>query len=384
MKPVDQFLESVREGFSKNRTGDWTHIALLLLALVAVAIALSVWARRWRRRTGERQRIEAAVASAGLRPADRDFLTRIATTDGTTLLDVMLVLAAFERATARALRAETPVPRPAEGSVFERVGRLRKTLGFSPMPAHHWLLSTRELVAGDRIAVGGAAATIADVNEASLAVDLPPRTAHSQAPAAVVNLTIVRSDDSRYLARVRVLAHEPIPGAATEGSGAPPPRRVYFGHDEQPERQQNREHVRVRVQGPVAVRIVGPTKHHPGHENAEHAPDDAAERDGLAGPLQAGTLADVSAGGLSLDLPIAADGPIPRGARVHCSFTLDASAAFEMLAAVVSDAGTGPGAGKQHLRASFTGLGEAERDRLAAAVTRLQRRPPSDGGTGTA
>ena len=89
-----------------------------------------------------------------------------------------------------------------------------------------------------------------------------------------------------------------------------------------------------------------------------------------------GALVDVSAGGLAVDLPVAAIVLPTVGSHVRCSFALGEGARFEGLAALVLAVGTIPGSGVRHLRASFVALADAERDRLAAAVAQHLRSPP--------
>jgi hypothetical protein len=341
MTPVDQFFTTVRDVFAKNRDLDWVQIGLIFGATVAVAIVSSVWLGRWRSSRRVAGRIDALAAAARLTSIDRDYLRRMAAAAGLPVIEVMTSLAPFEHATAAALASEPPALRPIAGSSFERVRHLRRALGFSPLSPHLWLLSTRELVEGDRVTMSGAAGRVVEVNEASFAIDLPASAA--PAPGTSVPLAIDRADDARYLAQVPVLAVEAPPAESSAVC------RAFFAHDEQPDRQQQREHVRVRVQG--TVRIADPVG------------------------AMSGTLVDVSAGGLALDLPISAGGSIRRGAHLRCSFTLGERETFDELDAVVVAAAAGPRAGTQHLRLSFTSLAEPARDRLAAALAKHQRRP---------
>jgi hypothetical protein len=244
-----------------------------------------------------------------------------------------------------------PILRPADGSRSDRVRRLRKALSFSPLPAHLWLLSTRELVVGDSVGTGGVSGHVSEINEATFAVDWPETAA--VVVGALTSLTIDRIDDARYLARVRLLQVDALP--------APAGSRAFFAHDEQPERQQDREYTRLRVKLPVTVQLTDPAK--------TPSPSPPASI--------AGTMVDVSAGGLALDLPVSPAGTVVRGAHVRCSFTMDARGTFEGLAAVVVAAApaTGQPPGVQHLRLSFIALDDTDRDRLAAAVARHQGSP---------
>jgi hypothetical protein len=376
MTPVDEFLGSVREVFAENRAGDWTRAGLVLAAAVAFSINVGWWFGRRRRRLAAARRVEAlAAAAGGLSATDRAFLARIARDAGQPLPEVMSTLVVFELATARALAIQPPSFRPAAGSVYEQVQLLRKALGFSPLPAHHWLLSTRELSSGEPVTLGGLTGHIVEVNEATFAVDFPAHAPVSVGGGAA--LGIIRIDDSRYLCRVRVLAVE----TASSGTGA---CRAFFSHDEHPERHQNRAHVRVRVAGPVMVQVAEPAKmaaEAPPTVRAAGAPQSSPQvtiepgSAAAAGGLT-GTLVDVSAGGLAVDLP-AETMPLPAiGSHVRCSFALGDGPRFESLTALVLGVETVPGTGIRHLRASFVALTDAERDRLAAAVAQHLRTPP--------
>ena len=303
------------------------------------------------------------------------------------MIEVMTVLAAFEHATAALLAHEPSTLRPVSGSRFDRVRRLRKALGFAPLPAHLWLLTTRELVVGDSVAMGGVSGHVSEVNEAAFAVDWLETAA--VVVGALANLTIDRPDDARYLARVRLTRVEPIPAPEHAGGsigGAPAGSRAFFAHDEQPERQQDRAYTRVRVKVPVTVQLTDPI----GPPRASATPAPVPPTTAATAPATkpatttaapasiAGTTVDVSAGGMALDLPVSPiAGAVVRGVQVRCWFTLDARATFEGLTAVVAAAApaTGPAPGVQHLRLSFIALDDIERDRLAAAVARHQGGP---------
>ena len=205
MTPVDQFLHSVQESFAENRATNWTKLGLLVFTVVALSVGLSVWMRRRRARRALEKRIHAVLSGAGLSSLDLGDLTRIAATGNLPLIDVMTVLASFEHATAALLAGETPTLPPVRGSWFERVRHLRHALGFSPLSRHLWLLTTRELVAGDSVAMRGINGRVAEVDEASFAVDWPAGIA-PLVEGAEVNVTIDRVDDARYLARVRLLS----------------------------------------------------------------------------------------------------------------------------------------------------------------------------------
>jgi hypothetical protein len=401
MRPVDQFLSSVREVFARNRTTDWTEVGLLLLGVVLVATALGVWRTRRRARLETSRQVEAVAARSGLQARDLDYLRRIASDSHLSLLDVMTRLPPFERATAAALASKVPPLRPADGSGYEHVRYLRKALGFSPLPAHHWLVSTRELVAGDRVDISGRPGQVVEVNEASFAVELPGATPFDV--GVVGTLAIARPDDSRYIARVRTLgvmeivpdAEKAAPAPANRGPQAgavravdPDPqrqRRYFFAHDERPDRRQDREYVRVRVSGDITLRSVeglGQGGAPQDSARLEEATDAGRAAPPLSDQALLGTLIDVSAGGLSLKLARDGNGPLVslgdwKHVKVLCSFHLrDGQHRFERLEAVVATVEALRPAGQGfHLGLAFTSLGDSERDRLSAAVAAEQRAP---------
>lgn len=355
MRPIDQFLRSVQDSFAENRSTNWPRLGLYIVVLVGISVAMSAWMRRRRRRRSHAAQIQAVLSRAGLSNDDFTDLTRIAVAGEVPVLEVMTRLAAFEHATARWMADEAAAIRPSPNSRFERVRRLRRALGFSPLSAHLWMLSTRELATGDSISTNGVHGHVVEVNEASFAFEWPVTAALAE--GATVSITIERPDDARYLARVQVLQSEDIRTVTTASGAHAPGRRVFFSHDENPERQQDREFSRLRIDVPIQIQV-----------------NDTAE------PVS-GTTVDVSAGGLSLHLPATAAGPVIRGSHVRCWFTLDEHATFEGLVAVVVDARAIAVPRSQNLRLAFTALAEADRDRLVAAVARHQRSTPASGSS---
>jgi hypothetical protein len=386
MRPVDQFFASVREVFARNRSTDFTQVGAVLLAVILVTVAVGFWVAKRRARLETSRQLAGVANRAGLSAADLAYLRRIAQAANLTLLEVMTRLPSFERATAEALLVKVPPLRPIEGSGYERVRYLRKALGFSPLPAHHWLISTRELIAGDRVTVSGHPGRVSEVNEASFAVDLPAATPVALGGlGAVGTLAIARPDDSRYLARVRGLGVDP-PGVPDGG------RRFFFAHDERPQRQQDRAYVRVRVSATVTLRVLGGVDAAGTAEDARPGTGPGAlGAPGSDAPAETltGTMVDVSAGGLSMKLgPREGEAPLARmdmgdwrHSRVLCSFELRDGQRFENLAGVVATVENLRTAGQGiRLRLAFSGLTESQRDRLSAAVAAEQRAPPAPEG----
>jgi hypothetical protein len=384
MRPVDQFFASVREVFARNRNTDFTEVGAVLLAVILVTVAVGFWFAKRRARLETSRQLAAIVTRAGLSAGDLAYLRRIAQATNLAVLEVMTRLPSFERATAEALLVKVPPLRPIEGSGYERVRYLRKALGFSPLPAHHWLISTRELITGDRVTVSGHPGRIAEVNEASFAVELPAATPVALGGLGTVGtLAIARPDDSRYLARVRGLGVDP-PGAPDGG------RRFFFAHDERPQRQQDRAYVRVRVSATVTLRVLGGSDAPGTVEDALQgtAPGVLGSEAALTETLT-GAMVDVSAGGLSLKLgPREGEALLARmdmgdwqHSRLLCSFELRDGQRFENLAGVVATVENLSPAGQGiRLRLAFTGLTDAQRDRLSAAVAAEQRAAPAPEG----
>ena len=363
MRPIDQFLHSVQDSFAENRSTNWARFGLCIAVVVAVSVAASAWVRRRRLRRAIAERIQAVLSHAGLSNDDFGDLTRIAAVGQVPVLDVMTRLAPFEHATARWMADEAPAIRPAPNSRFERVRRLRRALGFSPLSAHLWLLSTRELASGDSVSTGSVHGHVAEVNEASFAVEWPVTAVLVEGNA--VTITVDRSDDARYLARVQVLQSAAVPSVTTAAGARPAVRRTFFSHDENPERQQDREFIRLRINVPIKIQVIDAPVVSGGARAA------AARPTWPAAPVS-GTMVDVSAGGLSMNLPVSPARAVVRGSHVRCWFTLDEHATFEGLVAVVVDgrAVAVPRPGTQTLRLAFTALSDADRDRLATAVAR--------------
>ena len=362
MTPLDQFLHSVQDSFEANRSTNWAKVGLVVVPTAALVFGLAVWRKRHRAHRELATRIQSILSAAALSDSDFDDLTRIAAAGQLPVIEVMTVLASFEHATANLLAGEAPTLHPADRSWFERVRRLRKLLGFSPLSPHLWLLSTRELVVGDSVSIGGTGGHVIQVNEASFAVDWPLSAVLVE--GALCTVMVDRPDDARYRSQVRLLRLESLAEITTESGGAPAGRRAFFAHDEQPERHQDRQFTRLRTHAAVRVQV------RDADEGTTANPTSAAPR--------TGTMVDISAGGIALNLPLSVGGPIACGAEVMCWFTLDSDAAFEALTAVVMAVGPAVGAplGEQHLRLSFVSLTEAEQDRLAAAVARHQSSPP--------
>jgi c-di-GMP-binding flagellar brake protein YcgR len=185
--------------------------------------------------------------------------------------------------------------------------------------------------------VGGQPGTVAEVDEATFSVELgEPPSAPVGLPAT---LTLVHVREARYQLLCRLAASHP----SQEGAWL-----LTFEHDEAPARVQQRQYARVRADGIAAIRqLSGP------------------EGQPARGADIAGRLVDVSGGGAQ----VSSRARLPAGQLVQLSLQV-AGERFEAVRAVVLSSDPDKDGHRAHLE--FTGRPGAERDRLAAAVTRAE------------
>jgi len=333
---METFLKSVGRAFLENREAlPRVELALLLLlALVGAAHLLSLVRRRW----GRRARYRALAQERGLSADELRWTSALARQSGVAPLHLLTHLDVFEKATAQALRGEPP---SGAAGTSARVRRVRQALGFDRLASHTPLLSSRELQPGTAIRVLDRPGTVTEVDEAAFAVEV------AEPPAAPVGepmtLGLVHAREARYQLACRMVTAHPAPGGGW---------RLAFQHDEAPQRLQQREYARVRADGIAALRPIS------GWEGLPQRSADVAAR-----------LVDVSGGGLQVVTRVR----LPAGLLAQASLQVGGER-FEALRAVVIDSVRAGDGWRAHLE--FTGHGGAERERLAAAVTRaeLQRR----------
>jgi c-di-GMP-binding flagellar brake protein YcgR len=335
---VDAFLGSLRAAFRAH--GDGSAAALgAAAAAVALLVATLVVLSRRRRARARRVAFAGAVAARGLGAEDAALVEGLAAAHDEPALDLLTSLAAFERATARALGRSAP------GDLPVRIRRLRRALGFDRLGPRGSLLTTRELEPGTRVALAGVRGEVRDVDEARVVVDADRPLAFST--GAAVPLALVRPGEARYEARCPLLATSP------DG------RRLALAHDERPVRHQLRAFVRVPVRRPVELAP------RPGPGGGPPAAAEALR----------GWSRDVSEGGLLVLAPRA----LAAGARVECAFALEEGGApFAIEAEVIAAKARGGDGVELHLE--FARLEPATRDRLAAAIVRLDQRATTGRG----
>lgn len=335
---MEPFFDSVARAFQGNRAA-LPRVELAILALLALVVLLQL-AGLARGLLERRNRFHRLLAARGLSAEDVRFAAAMAARAAVEPLDLVTHLDAFERATALALGHGAP----AGDEAAARIRRLRHALGYDRLPAHTPLLSTRELSPGVALEVAGQPGVLVEVDEAGLTVEVrePPAAPAGQQ----VSLTLAHAREARYVLGCRLAAAHPQPGGGWH---------LRFEHDEHPARQQQREYVRVRVDGPIVLRPVAPWQ--PGLP-------------ALAAEVHA-RLVDLSGGGAAATCRAA----LPVGALVRASFAVG-GAAFDGLRAVVL--GCHAEGGGHRLQLEFTGRPGAERERLVTALTHLELRAQAE------
>jgi c-di-GMP-binding flagellar brake protein YcgR len=330
---MQEFFRSIAEAFARNRAG-WRGAALTAAALLALALAAALVAALRRARARGR-RVARLAARHDLSGADLDLARALAAEHGVAADEILVRLDAFERATARALAGRSP-PARGEEDAADRIRRLRRLLGFDRLPAHAPLLTSRELAQGTAVAVEGTAGQVARVDELAFAVEQasPPPVA----AGATVGLEVVHAREARYRLRCPVLAIRASPGGTT----------LVLGHDEAPERVQQRAFARVAVRGEIGYRLLEPWPAH-----AEGARGRAA-------------IVDLSAGGALVSTAAA----LPVGALLAASLTVGKERFEEVRTVVLASE-------REHSRflahLEFGPMSEPARARLVAAVERAER-----------
>ena len=342
MKPVDSFFLGLREAFRPDDSSGGGLLAVLVL-LLAAALAWLV-RRRWRRARARTEDLRRFIAQHHLTVDDVQMLEALAALAGETPLEVGTRLEVFERATAAALQEQRPTLAVRENDVFARTRRLRQAFGFAELPTHFPLLTTRELVAGATVEIGGVPAKVVEVNEAFWSV--APRTGARTGAGAVFEASVVRAHDARYLLTCRVLDARFVDGQ----------QRLALAHDESPVREQLREFVRVGARGGVWFR--------------------PAAKPGVPVVETTGTLVDVSLGGLAARIAA----PLSAATVGTVAFAL-AEQRHQGIEATVLDCRrvegevTAGDAGPFLLRLRFRKFPAGEEQRLAAAINLHTARP---------
>lgn len=355
MRPVDEFLRSVRTAFRPDDDATGTGWLWLLAVVVLLALLLVLGRIRGRRQANRlnADALSNLIAARNLGGADERLIVRMAERVGLAPVLVATQVDAFERATAAELAAASPtvanapastlapsstMPSGAEG-LAAHLGRLRRTLGFHVLPDHLALLTTRQLSSGQRVQIAAVEGMVTEVDEAVFVVEAVAGGAFTAGTAGqTVQVAFARGSEARYLAHCPVIEAQPVRA----------PQRLTLSHDEKPERLQLRNAVRVAAQGTIELRP----------RTALAVPA------GADGPVTRGELVDLSVGGLALSTEVR----LPVSAALHASFDWEGGEYRDLPVWVIECVPRLRG--RFLARLEFRGLPAIEEARLAAAVAR--------------
>jgi len=339
---MEEAFRSISQAFERNRQGT-TSLEVALLVLLGLVLLLQLVALV-RRLLDRATRLRRLAAERGMGPDDLALLRRLAEGESTDPASLLTHLDHFERATARALAPPAAGPGPAGEPVHaavalaEAIHRLRHLTGFDRLPAHAPLLSTRELPPGTAVTLGVLHGQIAEAGEAVFTVELAAPAALM--PGAEAELGLAHAREARYALRCRVMAS----GPAAHGGWL-----LRLGHDEAPQRIQQRSYARLALEGPLVLRPALARGAWPGER-----------------PELRARLVDLSGGGV---LATSRAG-LPVGLLTRASFAVGDAMFSEVRAVVIRAERAGPDGWRLHLE--FSRVPESERARLVAALERLE------------
>ena len=243
LSAVDQFLQSTRDALRPHaNTGQGALIALVCV----LVLGLTLWClHNFRRKQAADRAFMRLMTARQISGPDATLLRQMARAAKITPLRMATQLDAFERATATAVQDIPPKLIGEEADVLGAIRLLRRHLGFSKLPEHFSLRTTRELTPEMPIEIQGAQANVIGVTEAFFSVRAP--AVRGLRVGDRVELTLAHAQEARYAVRCELLAAE---RSAQEG---PTDVKLTFGHDESPRRLQRREFVRVAARGPMVL-----------------------------------------------------------------------------------------------------------------------------------
>jgi len=325
---MEDFFRSVNQAFARNREASLA-LEWVLLALALMVVALQVFSILKRRR-GAKLEAQALAHQRGVTDEELALVFELAREASVPPMDFLTHPDVFERTTAGALSGTTQLSMSGD-LLASTLRRIRQALHFDRLPSHVPLLTTRELSRGLALDCGEAHGQVLDISETAFTVGFRPPLA--PVTGETLMLTLRHAREATYELHCRVLR-----GHATS---------VDFAHDEAPKRVQLRDYARVDVSVPVTLRAIS----WPGHA--------LETREANA------TLRDLSGGGALVGSAIS----FPAGVHLSLTFTV-AGEAFRSLGGVVLS--SLPQGSAVQLRVEFTTLAAAERERLFAAVAKLQ------------
>ena len=243
---------------------------------------------------------------------------------------------------------------------FERMGLLlrdiRGILGLDYVPFGQRIHSTREIHSGQLITVAKAGETtpkwarviVGEVDEAYFTL-LPRAKAGGSFPAFgegdALRCRMWRDDDARYVFTTKIISEE---------SG---PRSWRAKHTHDLKRVQARSHFRIRHDQTTTVSIL--------NGSVDGKMDNASDRHAVT--KMRGRITSISAGGCALVM----QQPVSKRVLLRISLELPAEEPLPLEARIVA---TSPISGGRHLiRATFVGLDDTRRDRVAKYVLHRQQ-----------
>ena len=325
---MEDFFHSVSDAFARNRESSSTLEWVLLLLALAV-VALQVFSI-FQRRRGVHLEVETLAQQRGITNDELELAFELARLASVPPMDFLTHPDVFERATVGPLNGsvETTV---SGDTLATTVRRIRHALHFDRLPSHAPLLTTRELSVGMALDCGEGHGQVLEVSERSFTVGFRPPLA--PVSGETLTLTLRHAREATYELHCRVLR-----GHSTS---------IDFAHDELPKRVQLREYVRVDLYSPVTLKALS----WPGHA--------LETREAKA------TLRDLSGGGALVASAVS----FPAGVHLALSFTVGGET-FSALGGVVLS--SLPYGNAVQLRVEFTTVTLAERERLFAAVAKVQ------------
>jgi c-di-GMP-binding flagellar brake protein YcgR len=333
--PARTFLRSVADAFAENQEQAAIFEVLLVIAVIALIVLQMVMV--YRRAQSLKLDAIAVAEQRGMTREEAEFAVQLANAGGAPAMEFLTHLDTFEEVTRQALGGQIKADPPSDVALPDVLRNLREALGFDRLQAHVPLLTTRELPEGLAVDVEAHHGRIAHVDESVFDIELREGSGPRVGSEVVVRFS--RSRDARYELHCRVL--QTLPGPAGSGS------TLTLSHDEAPTRNQMRQFVRVTVARPATLQVVK-----------------------WPGPAQgqrefAGILRDLSAGGTLMTT----ETPLPAGVIVKVNFQA-AGDSFSLTAVNVT---TRRNEHEIRCHLEFTAVSKGERDRLLAAVAKIQR-----------
>lgn len=230
----EQLFRSLRNVFA-GRPEAGFQLAVLVAILIAIGAIVHLVGVRRRLRI-QRRELDAFLATLAATTVDAATLRRVARAAGVDALAIATRIDVFEAATAKLLCMVSFAD-----ELFGRVRELRVRLGFDALPLHFPLLTSRELVAGQRVTVGPHSGFVSLLSESLFVVELSEY--YEPAPGQNIIVKLQLDDGQRYELPCALLTVDERRGGSS----------LNLQHCESPARVQQREYVRVLTEGACII-----------------------------------------------------------------------------------------------------------------------------------